>query len=136
MKQLLLKTIIILGFVLTLSSFVTAATTTSNSNTGTEPFASVEQNITSISPTSGKGESEISFNITGSGFVEGTKIYLIKETLKSTKIINAISVDVISPSSISGTFDIPKGAEVGDWTVCSKYNSISSPSQVLFTITQ
>jgi hypothetical protein len=126
----------ILFICLLFSSCVSASSTNQTKNdtiSGTSTLSEIS--INSINPTSGKVGQEVSFNMTGSGFVKGTRIYLEKEINKRTKIISAILVNVTSPSALSGKFDLPKDAAKGDWNIVSKHDSLVANSNINFTIT-
>jgi hypothetical protein len=91
--------------------------------------------IVSISPDTGKAGTIVAFNITGTGFVRGTQVYLEKVVDKRTKIVNGESETVSDPSTISGRFDIKPNTATGNWTVNIKHDSQITSSKVNFTVT-
>lgn len=120
----------IVALCLTVSSMASAEM----SNQSTNALSKV--NIDSINPAIGKVGSVIPFNLTGSGFGNGTQVYLEKVVDKKVKIINALSERVIDPSNVSGKFDLPQAAAVGNWKVNIKHDSLITSSKVNFTIVQ
>jgi len=60
--------------------------------------------VNSISSKSGKSGEMVPFNLTGSGFASGIRVYLEEDGDKSGKIISTHVITVISPTHLSGTF--------------------------------
>jgi hypothetical protein len=70
--------------------------------------------VTAIAPISGKQGDTVNATVTGTNFVTGATVKLAKT---SQPDITGASVVVVSPTSITASFAIPAGAQLGLWTV-------------------
>jgi hypothetical protein len=139
MISMSLKVVIIVALVLcsSVASGVVASTQVNQTNDiriGSISSPS-EIVVTSISPTSGKSGEIVPFNLTGSGFASGIRVYLEGYGDKSGKIISAQVITVISPTQLNGTFNLPKKINTGNWQIITKKDSQVTNSSLNFTVT-
>lgn len=133
-KYLIISIIVTSCIIFTAASAAvqTNQTKTDNSSTG---IGFSEPTISSITPNTGKVGEQVSFNLTGSGFANGIRVYLEDQNDRSDKIVSAQLIDVVSPTLVTGVFSIPKSATIGNWLIVMKKDSQITNSHVNFTVT-
>ncbi|PWR74368.1 IPT/TIG domain-containing protein [Methanospirillum lacunae] len=131
---------LIIGIMITSCIICTAASAAVQTNQSkTDNVGTVsgfsDVTVSSINPTTGKAGEQVSFNLTGSGFANGIRIYLEDQNAKSNKIMSAQLIDVVSPTLVTGVFNVPKSATPGNWLIITKKDSQVTNSNVNFTVT-
>jgi hypothetical protein len=134
MNKNVLKISVILISCVLLAGFAAASNTTDSKSDAKDVSALAKPNITSINPTSGKVGETVDFTITGANFSKSSKVYLENESDREAKNINAKDVTSNSTTTLTGSFDIPSGADTGSWIVNVKDNGQTSASKVKFII--
>lgn len=119
-----------------MSGFAAATNTTDTKSDAKDVSVLAKPNITAINPTSGKVGETVDFTITGANFSKSSKVYLENESDREAKNINAKDIICNSTSTLTGSFDIPSGADTGSWIVNVKDNGQTSASKVKFTVSK
>jgi|GEM_PF-3396537 len=114
-----------------------SAGNTSDTVPGTPVIVSnIKAAVTSISPDTGKLGEHVTFTLNGTELSKNIKVYLENGDEKYPKSIIANAVNVTSPTSLTGSFNIPNSSTTGIWNVTVKEAGEIFPSPVKFTITR
>jgi len=116
--------------------FVTASNTSETAPANAVIKSNVKAAVTSITPNTGKPGEHVIFIMNGTELSKNIKVYLENGDIKDPKSIIANGVNVTSPTSLTGSFNIPNTSSSGAWNVTVKEAGEIFPSNVKFTITK
>ncbi|ABD40195.1 hypothetical protein Mhun_0432 [Methanospirillum hungatei JF-1] len=86
--------------------------------------------VTGIIPESGQAGLTINYTVTGSNFVDGAFVHLVKEGQT-----NITSTGTLKEGKLTGIFNLPLDAITGPWNVIVEQDELFSNDNILFTIT-
>lgn len=86
--------------------------------------------VTGIIPESGQAGLNIDYTVTGSNFVDGAFVHLVKDGQT-----NITSTGTLKEGKLTGTFNLPLDAITGPWNVIVQQGELFSKDNILFTIT-
>ncbi|WP_181391609.1 IPT/TIG domain-containing protein [Methanospirillum lacunae] len=113
-----------------------AVSTTDPSPKTTVISSNVKASVTSITPATGKLGETVPFILNGTELSKNIKVYLENGDTKNSKSIIANAVNVTSPTSLTGSFNIPQTSTLGAWNVTVKEAGEIFPSNVTFMVTK
>lgn len=123
-------------FFLICTGIGSAVTTTDPSPTTTVISSNVKASVSSITPATGKLGAIVPFTLNGTELSKNIKVYLENGDVKNPKSIIANAVNVTSPSSLTGSFNIPQTSTLGAWNITVKEAGEIFQSNVKFTVTK
>lgn len=128
--------ILVLIFFLICSGIGSAVSTTEPSSKATVISSNVKASVASITPATGKLGAIVPFTLNGTELSKNIKVYLENGDIKNPKSIIANAVNVTSPTSLTGSFNIPETSKLGEWNVTVKEAGEIFQSNVKFTVTK